>query len=89
MAKKSKSVLKTTRQAAKRRIMNRTKKQKLRKMLKDVRNIKEKDELLKILPKVQANIDKSVKFRIIHKNTAARLKSKIVKLSRKLETRKT
>lgn len=79
MAKKSKSVLKTARQAEKRRILNRHKKQKLKKMLKEIRNIKDKDAYSEALPKVQALIDKSAQKGIIHKNTAARLKSKLVK----------
>lgn len=79
MAKKSLSVLKRTRQAAKRRIDNRAKKLKLRKALKKIKTTKEKDEFQRLLSDIQKLIDKSVKKGIIHKNTAARMKSKLMK----------
>lgn len=78
LAKKSMSVLKRSRQAAKRRSDNKSKKIKLRKALKKIKTIKEKDELQKSLPDIQKLIDKSVKKGIIHKNTAARMKSKLM-----------
>ena len=78
MAKRSLSSLKRVRQAGKRRIQNRLKKQKLRKALKEIKSIKEKEEILKTLPKIQALIDKSAQKGIIHKNTAARIKSKLM-----------
>jgi len=78
LAKRSLSSLKRVRQAAKRRIHNRQKKQKLRKALKEIKSIKEKEEILKTLPKIQALIDKSAQKGIIHKNTAARIKSKLM-----------
>lgn len=79
MAKKSISVLKRTRQAEKRRIENRVKKIKLKKALKKIKTIKEKEEITKLIPEIQKLIDKSVKQGIIHKNTAARMKSKLMK----------
>jgi len=78
LAKRSLSSLKRVRQAGKRRIQNRLKKQKLRKALKEIKSIKEKEEILKTLPKIQALIDKSAQKGIIHKNTAARIKSKLM-----------
>lgn len=83
MAKKSKSVVKNARQSEKRRIINRTQKVKLRKLLKTVRNIKEKDKLTEQIPNVQSVIDKAVKRGIIHKNTAARIKSKMTRKTNK------
>ncbi len=79
MAKKSLSVIKRTRQEAKRRAVNKTKKIKLRKALKQVKSITEKESLQKSLPEIQKLIDKSVKTGIIHKNTAARIKSKLMR----------
>lgn len=82
LAKRSLSSLKRVRQAAKRRIQNRQKKHRLRKLLKEIKGIKVNDEFLKLLPKVQKMVDKSVQKGIIHKNTAARIKSKLMKKTR-------
>ena len=79
MAKRSLSSIKKVRQSAKRRIQNRQKKQKLRKSLKEIRGVKEKEEFLKLLPKFQTMIDKAARKGIIHKKTAARIKSRLVK----------
>jgi len=79
LAKKSLSVIKRTRQAAKRRMVNKTKKFKLRKELKKIKSVKEPETLQKSLPDVQKLIDKSVKRGILHKNTAARIKSKLMR----------
>ncbi len=78
MAKRSLSSLKRVRQAEKRRNQNRLKKLKLRKLLKEIKGTKEKDEFLKLFPKVQKTVDMSVQKGIIHKNTAARIKSKLM-----------
>lgn len=78
MAKKSESVLKTARQAEKRRVRNRFKKARLKKLLKQIKSTKDKEEFRKLLPRAQTLIDKSVQKGVIHKNTAARLKSKLM-----------
>lgn len=79
MAKRTASARKSVRRSTKRRIANRQKKQKVKKLLKDLRNIKDKNEFLKLLPKFQALVDKAAQKGIIHKKTAARMKSRLVK----------
>jgi len=86
LAKRTLSALKSVRQANARRVKNRQKKLKLRKMLKEIKGLKEKAAILESLPKVQALVDKSVKRGLVHKNTAARIKSKLMKLSKKTDT---
>jgi small subunit ribosomal protein S20 len=83
LAKKSLSVIKRTRQALKRRLTNKTKKIKLRKELKKIKLIKEKETLQKSLPGIQKLIDKSVKQGILHKKTASRVKSRLMKSVKK------
>jgi small subunit ribosomal protein S20 len=48
-------------------------------MLKEIKGLKEKAAILESLPKVQALVDKSVKRGLVHKNTAARIKSKLMR----------
>ncbi len=83
MAKRTASAIKSVRQSAKRRITNRQKKQKVKKLLKDLRSTKGKDEFLKSLPKFQKIVDKAAQKGIIHKKTAARMKSRLVKYQQK------
>jgi small subunit ribosomal protein S20 len=78
LAKKTKSVLKNARQSEKRRLINRTRKSKVKKLLKTLKNIKEKDKLNEQIPNLQSVVDKAVKRSIIHKNTAGRIKSKLM-----------
>ncbi|RKX71553.1 30S ribosomal protein S20 [candidate division WOR-3 bacterium] len=74
---KSKSVLKRIRQNRKRYLENRSKKRRLRTMMKKLLTTDKREEAQKLLPMVQSIIDKSVQDRIIHKNTAARYKRKL------------
>jgi len=55
----------------------------MRKILKEVRSLvtlKNKEEALKMLPKVYKVIDKAAKTNVIKYNTASRKKSRITKL---------
>ncbi|MEO0072992.1 MAG: 30S ribosomal protein S20 [candidate division WOR-3 bacterium] len=79
MAKRSRSVLKRIRQNKKRRERNRVQKIRLKKMLKELKKIENPEEYQKKLPIVQSAIDKAVKRHLLHKNTAARIKSKLMK----------
>lgn len=75
--KKSLSVLKRIRQNRKRYLRNKARKEKLKNAIKEFKKIANKEEALKLFPKVQSIIDKAVKVGIIHKNKAARIKSKL------------
>lgn len=76
--KRSKSVLKKIRQSRRRYYANLAKKKKLKEAIKDIRKAKTKADGLKKYPQVQALIDKSVQDNIIKKNTAARMKSRLL-----------
>ena len=82
--KRSKSVLKNARQSERRRVRNRSRKAKLKAALKQIKAAKSKTEALELLPKVQAIVDKSVRRGIVHRNTAARMKSSMTRLASKL-----
>ncbi|MEO0086486.1 MAG: 30S ribosomal protein S20 [candidate division WOR-3 bacterium] len=78
MAKKrSLSVLKRIRQNRRRYLRNKARKERLKNAIKELKKITNKEEALKLFPKVQSIIDKAVKVGIIHKNKAARIKSKL------------
>lgn len=78
MVKKRKpSVLKRIRQNRKRYLRNKARKERLKGAIKELRKITNKEEALKLFPKVQSIIDKAVKVGIIHRNKAARIKSKL------------
>lgn len=74
-----KSAKKRMRQAAKRRLQNRYKKTTMRTYIKRLRAVTDKKEAEEMYPKVASVIDKVAKSRIIHKNTAGHLKSKLAK----------
>ena len=84
MAKRTISGLKRVRQDLKKRRSNRSLKLRLRRTLKEIKSLKEKVTYDEFLPKVQTKIDKAVKKGIIHKNTAARIKSRIMIQQNKL-----
>jgi len=78
MAKKKKlSVLKRIRQNRKRYLRNKVRKERLKEAIKELKKAINKEEALKLFPKVQSIIDKAAKVGIIHKNKAARIKSKL------------
>jgi small subunit ribosomal protein S20 len=84
LAKRSKSVLKKTRQAKRRHLRNKPKKTELRTALKYFRRAKTKATAMKRYLEVQSIIDKAAQDKIIHKNAAARLKSRIMHHIKKL-----
>ncbi len=73
------SALKRIRQNAKRRLQNRYYKKSTRTAIKNLRNLKDKAEAEKFLPKVISMIDKLAKRGTIHRNKAANLKSGLTK----------
>lgn len=79
-----KATKKDARQAAKRRERNKYYGKTTRNAIRDLREIKEKKEAGEKLPTTVAMIDKLAKRGIIHKNTAAHLKSKLAKRINKL-----
>lgn len=74
-----KSAKKRIVQNEKKRLRNRYKKVSMRNIVKQLRETTDKDEATQLLPKVFSEIDKVAKTNIIHKNTAANLKSKLTK----------
>ena len=86
MAKRNKSALKANRQNIKRREHNRGLRAKLRTGLKSIRkslDVKDMDGAKKALQTLQSLVDKMATKGIIHKNTAARYKSRLAaKLSK-------
>jgi small subunit ribosomal protein S20 len=74
-----KSALKRIRQNEKRRLQNRYYKKSARTAIKNLRDLKEKAEAEKFLPKVVSMIDRLAKRGNIHKNKAANLKSGLMR----------
>ncbi len=79
-----KSALKRIRQNEKRRVHNRYYAKTVRNAVKKFRSTTDKNEAVEQLPKLYAMIDKLAKKKIIHKNKAGNLKSKIAKHVSKL-----
>jgi small subunit ribosomal protein S20 len=77
--KKSISVLKNIRKSAKQRIVNRSKKRRLKEALKKVKKLTTKKSAMKAYSGVQSIIDKAVRDGIIKKNTAAHHKAQLLK----------
>lgn len=73
------SALKRIRQTEKRRLQNRYYKKSARTAIKNFRELKEKSEAEKFLPKVVSMIDKLAKRGNIHRNKAANLKSGLMR----------
>ena len=79
----TKSAKKALRQSLRRRYRNIQKKEKIKKLLKEVKNLvfqKKIKEAKNLLPQVYKLLDKAAKTGLIKKNTAARKKSRITKL---------
>lgn len=70
---------------AKKRLKNKAIKSKMRTAIKKVLNAENKEEAVKCLKSAQIELDKAARKNVIHKNTAARKKSRlgdfIVKIS--------
>jgi len=80
----SKSAKKRIRQNAKRRLRNRYRKTTMRTLVRRLRETEDKAAAQEMLSKVFSHIDRVAKAHIIHKNTAAHLKSKLSKHVNKL-----
>lgn len=72
-----KSALKRVRQDAKKRLHNRYYKKTARTAIKNLREMEDKNEAEKFLPKVISMIDRLAKKNTWHRNKAANLKSKL------------
>jgi len=82
----TKSAKKAIRQSKKRRARNIQKKEKIKDLLKEVKNLisqKRTEETKKLLPQVYKLLDKAAKTGLIKKNATARKKSRITKLINK------
>ena len=73
------SALKRIRQNEKRRLQNRYYKKTARTAIKNLRELKDKADAEKFLPKIVSMIDKLAKRGNIHRNKAANLKSGLMK----------
>ena len=74
-----KSAKKRIRQDAKKRIQNRYNKKSTRTAIKKLRNLEDKAEAEKFLPKVISMIDRLAKRNTWHKSKASNLKGKLMK----------
>jgi len=74
-----KSAMKRTRQNEKRRLRNRSRLVSARNQVKRLIKMTDKTEAEKILPDIVSRLDKLAQKNIIHKNTAANQKSRLVK----------
>ncbi len=74
-----KSALKRIRQSETRRVHNRYYAKTVRNAVRTFRSLTDKKEAAEQMPKLYAMIDKLAKKKIIHKNKAGNLKSKITK----------
>ncbi|GAA5224847.1 30S ribosomal protein S20 [Membranihabitans marinus] len=74
-----KSAKKRVKSSAKKRVLNRYYKKSSRTAIKNLRDLTDKEEAEKFLPKIVSMIDKLAKNNRIHKNKAANLKSKLMK----------
>ena len=72
-----KSALKRIRQTEKKRVHNKYYAKTMRNAVKALRNTTDKEEAVKLYPKVVSMIDKLAKKNVIHKNKASNLKSKL------------
>ena len=73
------SAKKRMRQDAKKRLRNRYYKKTTRSAIKRLRELEDKAEAEKFMPKVVSMIDRLAKRNLFHKNKAANLKSKLAK----------
>ncbi|MFN4226943.1 MAG: 30S ribosomal protein S20 [Candidatus Ratteibacteria bacterium] len=85
MAKKKRSVLKRQRQEIKRRLRNKMIKSKIKTLIKKTKEavLNNDPEFNKILKETIKEIDKSVAKGVLHKNNAARKKSRLMKFIKK------
>ncbi len=86
-----KSAKKALRQSKKRKALNIKKKDRMKKLIKELRvfvDEKKTEEAKKFLPKVYKAIDKAAKGGVIKKNTAARKKSRLTRIVNQITVNK-
>jgi small subunit ribosomal protein S20 len=77
-----KAAKKAMRQTRKKTIVNKAKKTQIKKMVKDARKkieAKKEKDVLKVIAKISAEVDRAAKRGLLHKNKAARIKSRLMK----------
>lgn len=82
----TRSAKKALRQSERRRVRNLQKKEAYKRLIRDVRKAAaagKPEEAKKLLPQLYKALDKAAKTNVIKKNKAARLKSRLTKLSQK------
>jgi len=82
----SKSAKKALRQSLRRRARNLVKKEKYKRLIREVRKLTvagKADEAQKLLPQLYKALDKAAKTNVIKKNKASRLKSRLTKFATK------
>ena len=79
-----KSAVKRIRQDKKRALHNKYYAKTMRNAVRKLRAITDKEEAIKMYPSVQKTLDKLAKTKIIHKNKAANIKSKLANYINKL-----
>lgn len=78
----SKQATKRMRQGEERRVRNKGVRSAMRTAVKKVLQAENGEEATKLLPAAMKRVDKAAKQRVIHKNTAARLKSQVTLAAR-------
>ncbi len=84
----TKSAKKALRQSKRRKIRNVQRKEKIKSLLKEVKNLvsqKKIEGAKKLLPRVYESLDKAAKTGLIKKNTASRKKSRMARLISRIE----
>lgn len=77
------SAKKALRSSKRKKVFNLRRKNEMRKVIKEYKKLifaKKTDEAKRLIPKLQQAIDKAEKWDIIKKNTAARKKSRLIKI---------
>ncbi len=78
--RRNRSAEKRVRQSEKRRLRNRALKTRIKNTIKKLMAAESREEKEKLLQEAYSLIDKAVKKHVLHKNTAARKKSRLAKL---------
>lgn len=79
MAKRTASARKQARKSERRRLSNRQTRLALKNILKKAAAAKTGEEARKLLPEVQSLVDKSARRHVVHRKTAARIKSRVAR----------
>jgi len=79
LAKRTASARKQARKSERRRLSNRQTRLALKNILKKAAAAKTGEEARKLLPEVQSLVDKSARRHVVHRKTAARIKSRVAR----------